>query len=132
MPHRLSHSQQGAQRQEQGKAASVQASFCALAGGRVRWRFTVSMSHPRSLWMVLYVPLTRWSFFREIGSCLLVLGVLLGRNTWSMVWKRVQVVHLQAFSSPCANAMKSSMYMSTYWRRQARCGGGEGVVQLRE
>eukprot|EP00957_Ditylum_brightwellii_P184921 14083887-Ditylum_brightwellii.AAC.1 len=81
------------------------------------------MSHPRSLWTVLHVPSPRQSFFREIGSCLLVLTALLGRNTWLMVWKKVRVVRLQAFSSPCTNAMTSSMYTSTYWRRQARCGG---------
>eukprot|EP00957_Ditylum_brightwellii_P200236 15264571-Ditylum_brightwellii.AAC.1 len=81
------------------------------------------MSHPRSLWNVLHVPLPRQSFQREIGSCLSVSAASLGQKTWSIVWKRVRMVRLQACSLPCANAMKSSMYTSTYWRRRVCCCG---------
>ena len=80
-PRSLRHLRTEVLRASQGMVASAAATLSRRVGGRQSKCTIVSRSQPSIFFWVDHSPSTCTSFLREMGSFLLVLDSLLGRNT---------------------------------------------------
>ena len=87
-PRRLRHLLREVVRASRGMAVRAAATLSRRVGRRRSRCAIVSRSHPSTIFWVNHAPYPCPSFLRDMGSLLLVSASLLGRNNWSIWWKR--------------------------------------------